>query len=287
VPMLQFPCLAQFEQLPFDVSNVLPVGMAAYAYGDTMLNTRTILKREGIKKISVYQRPLVDKTSFTSKTEYINEQGNIYQTSVCYANTKSKNSEFCLKDTFLYDVRHRPVEVISMDGIGSSYMRILTEYLNNGEVKNSFILISGDSSSSYNFYNKRSQLIKYKSFMKGKLLIAADLYYNEDGFPDSIQNHDTYWRTFIFKRTNRKKTMEIEMQNPLSRYTWIYNNRTGQCITTRIEMGRQFSKPAQPDKKYGKEVEIDYYYNPDGTLSKMVNKTTGKPKMTMIYTYSK
>lgn len=286
VSLLQLPSLAQF-QLPFSVSNVFPVVIEADPYADAILNTPGILKRAGIKKIRVYRDQYIERGSFTSKTEYINEEGNICKVMLCFAKNKNTDSVFCLTDTFMYDAQHRIIEQVSKDGVGQVVFRSLTEYLNIGEIKNSFIAFpNADTSVTYKYFNEKGQLVRSKHFMKGSPPIDACLYYNADGLIDSIQNKNSYWGTFVFKRREKRKTRQVAMNNTSTHYTWIYN-LSGQCITTRLAIRNRLYAPGRQANEYASEIELKYYYNADGTLSKTINKTTGRPTVTMIYTYSK
>ena len=285
VSLLRLPCPAQL-QFQFSVSNVLPVVIEADPYADAILNTPSILKKEGIKKIRVYPDPFV-RGSYISKTEYINEEGNIYKMMLCLPKSKSNDSGFCIIDTFMYDAQHSIIEQMSKDGVGQVGLRSLTEYISIGEVKNSFITIpNADTSVTYKYYNDKGQLTRFNFFMKGSPPLDAFLYYNTDGLIDSIQHKNSYWGTFVFKRSEKRKPRQIEMDNTSTYYTWIYN-LSGQCITTRLAIRNRSYVPGRQANKYASEIELNYYYNPDGTLSKTINKTTGKPTVTMIYTYSK
>lgn len=274
------PIVAQFL-----VSNILPVAMHGDPYADTLLNTSALMKREGIKKVIAKQTSDKITGTYNSKTAYLNEHGNISACTICFPGLKRVSPGSCMGDTFLYNSRGLMIEMSSKD-VKEPYLRIIAEYTGEREVKYRTIAKTvPDTMIDYKFYNEKGQLVRLKQIRKG---IEADdmrLYYNADGFVDSINHRNPHWGTFLFTRKESRKTKQIEMENANSKYEWIFN-QSGQCISTKMAWNKQHVR-GQSRSSYKTELEIKYFYNPDGTLAEVTNKTTGKPKVTFRYSYEK
>src|SRR4051794_38156889 len=110
--------LSGFTQFPL---YVFPMTVIGDTYADTLINTKALIVREGIKKIYAYQtQPEATKT-FVSKTMYFNENGNIEKITACFG--KKENITFCINDTLLYDNKGRMTEMKMFDSKDSLYMR--------------------------------------------------------------------------------------------------------------------------------------------------------------------
>jgi hypothetical protein len=117
---------------------------------------------------------------------------------------------------------------------------------------------------------------------KGQETGKISFYYNPDGLLDSTRSS---WGTFIFKRRKKGKYKLIEMTNEIASYRWVYN-LTGQCVRGEISMKDIPGIERESGYKGNLKSKSNYYYNQDGTLSKVVSKTAGQPGYTMYHSYS-
>ena len=89
------------------VHDMIPFGVFANAYADTMLVTKAVLLKAGISSYSFDASEWKD--GFNSKTVYINKVGNITAAKYCSV-IKDSGVKFCTYDTILYDEKDRMVE---------------------------------------------------------------------------------------------------------------------------------------------------------------------------------
>jgi len=83
----------------------------------------------------------------------------------------------------------------------------------------------------------------------------------------------------------------IEMEHPRGRYTWTYN-LSGQCTRILFEVITKVPIPNQqpyligtPKTEYKKSSELFYYYNSNGTLSKITERQNNGKELTVVYSY--
>lgn len=271
-----------FAQFSF---HVFPYGVGGDPYADTILNTRAILLAAGIRQVNAYQTfPEISKT-FASKIVNINKNGSIDKITICFARNKKTNFTFCIDDTILYDPAGRMTSLKMTDNNGNKHFPRTINYTGEKEIE---VLSRGmqleDSSVSHQSYNEMGQLIKLIRTWKGQETENTLFYYNSDGLLDSTQN--THWGTFIFKRRKKGKGKMIETKNSKWSYQWIYNH-SGQCISSAGIMKYSPGDILESGYKGDLKSEVKYFYNPDGTLSKVVAKRTGGPAFTTYYSYVK
>ena len=270
--ILFFP-LPAFTQFAFPG---FPMGVTDN-YGDTLLNKRAVLLKEGIRQIHAYQNlPEVTKT-FASKTVYLNEGGTIDKVTICFAPNKKTNFTFCVQDTIRYDSVGRMIAIQTTDNGGNEYPVFVVGHPNARETT-----WGTDTVAVWRYFNEKDQLLEFKQYTKGVESESRLFFYNEDGLLDSVRSSSV--GTFVFKRKNKGKTKLVEMTNFVGSYTWAYN-RSGQCIKSLWILK---DRPIHdPPRKGNLKIQINYYYNPNGTLSTVTTKMTDKPKMTMFYSYLK
>ena len=263
--------------------HVFPMGVIGDAYADTMLNTRVILVKAGIRKIEAYQTlPQVTKT-FATKTMNFDKTGYLNKVTVCFAKNDSSNFTLCIDDTISYDHSGKIVAVETVDNKRNKYPRRQIEYLEGTKTNNSSVEKSlGDSLVVYNSYNDKGQLVNLRRIWKRQEIENTAFYYNPDGLLDSTRN--TYWGTFVFSRRKKGKDKLIEMTNSIASYRWVYN-LSGRCVTGFITVKDRPDIMREPEHKGDWKTKISYYYNENGTLSKVVNKSDNKPAFTMYYSY--
>ena len=78
----------------------------------------------------------------------------------------------------------------------------------------------------------------------------------------------------------------IEMTNPIAAYQWIYN-LSGLCMKFRYTRKNLQNMTTTSEYKDNFETAVNYYYNIDGTLSKVTQEIGNLPKTTVYYSYSK
>jgi hypothetical protein len=271
---IQFSAFTQFS------FRVFPMGIIGDAYVDTLLNTRSILAKSGIRQVHTYQTlPEITK-SFVSKTAKLRKDGHIEKMTVCFVPSRD-NFIFCVDDTVLYDYAGRLIMMKTTDNRGNDYPVSIIDYISEREVKVSSgsVLHPEDSSVNYQNYNENGQLIKLRRTWKGQEMENTSFYYNKDGLLDSTRN--THWGTFMFKRRKRKKTKEVTMNNSIASYKWIYN-RSGQCLSSAVIMKDLPNIIRESGYKGDLKTETHYFYNPDGTT-----ESSDKPTFTTYYSYTK
>jgi hypothetical protein len=275
----------------FFIHMVLPMGVSGVLYGDTLLYSSDILRREGIRKIISHQtRPEITKT-LSPITTYLSINGTVEAKVSCIPKSKDTDSSFCMKDTVLYDSKGRLMEFLSKDARGSTYMQCKVDYLSERKVRYTWIPKlpqnpNLDTSFNYHYYNEKGQLVRFEQESKKSVPVNASLYYGNDGLLDSITHDNPAWRTYVFKRRDKRNTKEIEMETDAAKFKWVYNS-SGQCITSAWFKKNQFNYLQQSKRKHRADSESNYYYNANGTLSKVVEKRFGKEITTTFYSYTK
>ena len=77
-----------------------------------------------------------------------------------------------------------------------------------------------------------------------------------------------------------------EMKNSLRRCTWVYNE-SGQCLSY-SSVGKYPPGYWPANVHAGKrKANVAFFYNPDGTVSKVTSKSNDYPSVTVYYSYVK
>ncbi len=76
----------------------------------------------------------------------------------------------------------------------------------------------------------------------------------------------------------------IEMTNAVASYRWVYNV-TGQCLSSKYILKERPGLVCKPGYKGELKTEFNYYYNPNGTLSKVATKSFDTPDFIIYYSY--
>jgi len=99
------------------------------------------------------------------------------------------------------------------------------------------------------------------------------------GLPDSIQHDVSGIKTYIFKRKKTKNKLTLLLDISSNQFKWEYN-ASGQCLL----MQHTSANP----KNWNRTTTYtrNLYYNPDGTLSKIVKENDGQIE-TIKYSYAK
>lgn len=275
-----FPVFAQFP-----VTTFYPVGVIG-TDGESLLNKKEILAREHIREVQAYQTSPEVYETFTSKNMFINRDGNIDSVVMCFSKPNKIDSAFCTRQHYFYDSSERLMELVLYDK-NNIASKTVCENIGKDTVKIKTI----DSTNShefieYKYFNQKGQFIKSKQILNGVEGSNTLLYYNVDGSPDSIKYENSNLPTNIFKRTKKSDLKIIEMENIDAKFKWIYNS-SDQCTATFVAIKNRYYSTQVAGKKYNSKLTIKYYYNLDGTLSKVTEKTLGKPLQATVYSYSK
>lgn len=274
--------LPGFTQFP--IQYIFPMGVKGDPLGDTLLNIRTIIIKQSIKKITAWQTLPETTKAFASKTMWLNKDGNIDAITICFPKHGNSDSGLCMTDSILYDHKGRLIEFKASDAKKEVYMLSLADYISEKEMKYSTILkADADTIVGYRYLNEKGQMVRLQQIRKDGEVTNSFIFYNKDGLADSIRYDNPAASTSIFRRNEKRKTRTIEMENNIARFKWTYNF-SGQCIITSIAVK---NRSRRPGAAYMSETIINYYYNPDGTLSKVSDKTSDKPATTMYYSYFK
>lgn len=258
---------------------VFPAGVTGDPFADTLLNTKAVLKMAGIRQVNSFQTSGELTKTFDSKSVHLDREGRIENITCCFTKIKTSGFTFCLQDTLIYGSSGFMEKIISSDSKGNIYGPILFVHRSATELK-----IVQDSIVSHEFFNDKGQLIALRRTLHTRELESTRFYYNADGLLDST--HNAHWGTFIFKRRRHRNEKLVEMNNKHFRFSWAYNSQ-GQCV--RQTVVSKDRPEIVRDTKYKGDIKtlINYFYNPDGTLSKVITKRNDIPAYTTEYSYLK
>lgn len=274
---LIFLRLAAPAQIPY---SILPYGIIGIHLVDTMLNTKEVLQKAGIRSYSYEIIPAPEK-NIATQTVNVNRQGNIVAYQTCIPKS-SASKGFCFRDTFLYDEKDRLAVFISFDGHGKETYKRIADYSNAEEVKFTNLIAAPHADTFYQFrdYNQLGLLagIMHISNINDRKNIAyTKLYYNRDGGLDSAHDGLSQYGTVIFKKKVKNDQTILEAANKAHRFKWTYDT-SGKCI----EMEWNGIKQKASSKFINR-----YFYNGDGTLAKVIEKNRTLPEYVISYTYEK
>jgi len=277
------------------VHQFFPMMINVDMFGDTLINKKEILAKAGIRKITIRQIPPIVSSSFASKTYSLDQNGNIESLQFCLYNPESF-SVFCMNNIFWYASTGQKSEIKMYDAKETLYCKFTTEWLDKNSAKYTSTtifngVVSGDTLTDYKYYNEKGQPIKLTKLLRAAEPFHILYYYNNDGLLDSASYSDPSLQTTKFSRKHRRKNTLIEMEHPRGRYTWTYNS-SGQCTRILFEIITQVPIPNQqpylfgkPKPVYKKSMEMFYYYNSNGTLSKITERQNNGKELSVIYSY--
>ncbi len=265
---------------------LMPGPVIGIAFGDSLLNTREILQKSGIKKIYAYQTSSEKLKTYKSQTTIVNQSGNVESVTTSFPKNEHTKTPWSLFDTILYDDQSRIREIKFTDSKRTEYLQILFDFIGEDELKFSQIVKmqnkQWDTLIDHRYLNKKGQMVKLIQVRKDRPPETSLYYYNADGLLDSVQYENSLLPTIVYKRHEKGKQKIIEAQIQNSKFRWVFN-QTGQCTITEI------TTTYPPRSNYNGVIKskTEYHYNPDGTLSKVIQKGRDNEKATMYYTYSK
>jgi hypothetical protein len=278
--------LQAFSQFSFH--GIMPSLVGSTVFGDTLLNSSTILKRKGIRKVTAVETSTKRLSGSSFTTTYVLRNGQIQTRSWCYRPSPDTAYRFCHIDTILYNDKGQLTEYRAMSGGGVVFLKNIVEYIGEAEALDSWITFdprkgTADTTSSRRFYSGKGQLIRQLDNAKNRSPINVDLFYNEDGLIDSIRHDNPDWGTYVFNRKNKGKKKEITLETQRLTYRWLFN-AAGQCVSLNWAYNKFDSRPNRSSQPL--LIDVSYSYNNDGTLKKVVEKN-GKDKVTTVYSYEK
>jgi hypothetical protein len=175
------------------------------------------------------------------------------------------------------------------DNAGNVYAWMLASYVNENETR--LLTISAlkpggpmDTLIEVKYFNEKGQLVRKMQIRKDTGKSYSSIFYNGDETIDSVRYENSPSETLIFRGSKKGKTKIIEMENHRTRFKWTYN-LSGQCMSTSIKTKSNPYIPQRPE--FSSETKTSYYYNPNGTLSKITGKTKGQHEVTWFYSYAK
>jgi len=272
------------------VHQFFPMGINGDILGDTLIHKREILNKAGIRKINVQQVPPIVSSTYASKSYTINQDGTIESMRTYFSNPKS-DSGFWLNDTCFYNSKGLFTKLKSYDGKATMYLQHYIEWLDNNSAKCYTIPeIKGDSLIDYKYFDEKGKLLKQTSMRTGREPQNSFYFYNKDGLLDSVRYENNSLPTTVFTRKQQKRNKLVEMEHQRGKISWTYNS-AGQCIKTTFHVKNQAPKLGQPyvftkqRPDYISNMEATYFYNSNGTLSKITVKSVDGPVLTVIYSY--
>jgi hypothetical protein len=272
------------------VHQFFPIGIKGDVFVDTLINKREILNKAGIRKIIVRQVPPVNHSFYNSKTFTIDQDGNIESIRTYFSNPKT-DSAFCLTDSCFYTSNGKLTKSKSFDGIGKMYFQSNAEWLDKNSAKCYTIpQIKNDTLIDYKYYDENGRMRRQTRFRTGQDPETSAYFYNKDGLLDSVRYENSLMPTTVLKRTQQKKNKLVEWEHQNGKTSWTYNS-SGQCIKTTYYSKNKVPMVGQPyvftkqRPEYIQNIEISYYYNSNGTLSKITEKQSSGKKLTVTYSY--
>lgn len=265
------------------VERVMPAAVHAESSADTLLNTRQVLLKAGVKEWQVSNSdPGITKT-FASKRCKVDSNGRVAKIITCFHKNQSTGFTHCITDTIVYEIGDRIKSMRETDNANNPPMVYEGSAVNENKSQytRSF---DKDTSFSQEIYDRAGRLIHYMG-KNGSAIYNTRYYYNADGLLDSMVHAGG--ETYVFKRSIKRRNKIVEMQTLTGNYfRWDFNV-SGQCVgfiaNTKYRPGVVFANGYKKDLK----LVIRYYYNDDGTLSKVVNKRSDIPTFTLNYSYIK
>jgi len=277
-------CLQGFSQFP--VYTIMPMGVSGVVFGDTILNTRVVLQRAGIRKITAVEVSTARGKGASFTTTYSVSNGKIASRSWCFRPAPDTAFRFCVHDSVLYNSKGQPQEYRAGGSRETAYMKMMIEREDDENASFTWITKdpkkpAPDTSNYHHRYNAKGQLVSQQYDADARYPVNAWLYYNADGLPDSIRHENKAWGTYVFNRKHKGKKTIITLEKPNAKYRWVYNNQ-GQCIASETSFRYPARKPNGAREK--QETNVEYFYNANGTLSKVVENRSNN-KVTTVYLY--
>ena len=300
---LQFSVCGQFWM------HNLPTGPEGEAYNDTLLNKREVIKKEHIKKVTVYKKaPEGNEKAELIRAIYFNESGNIkykefwapktkdrasfvfdldtfyynnsgYRDSIVFTNKplNAKPEIFCISkavnDTTIKTVNFGFSPIVKTDSFKQSPPALYSQYEGfDGHIVKTMY----DSSFYFTYFNKKGQMVKSNTInSKGDTTAQYFYTYQEDGLLNTIYYSNTGFKDVFVRREIDEKKLVI-LNYVTANLEWFYNKR-GQCINFIF-----YPNPFQQSVY----TNTSFKYNSNGTVAIVTIKENGSNKKAIKYFYS-
>jgi len=280
-------CFTGNAQFPY----VFPGEPGGHNYDDTLLNTRAILAKAGIREITVHKNAREGKRkAFMTNRMLIDPTGGLISTKWCWLKPKT-DSIRCMTDSIIYDAKAKEmILLLAVSANGVSGFDFRTEFINDSVTKMTargmFASPTAndsrfDSTVDFNYFNKERQLTAsvhvnhndstFAWYKYGPYGFADTIFYF---YPKALQKHMPTMD--VFRRFERDGLVIIQNWSNYSVRKWIYNE-AGQCI--------RYSSLRH--KTRSNDVIVYYDYNEDGTLSEVKVEKGDKATVKYYYSYSK
>ena len=183
----------------------------------------------------------------------------------------------------LYDAKETLYSQYTVEWLDKNSAKFTSTTVFNG--------VSGDTLVDYKYYNEKRQLIKLTQLRKSQEPFHSLFYYNKDGLLDSVSYPNSPFPTTKFSRNHKGKNRLIELEYPNGKYSLTYNS-SGQCLRAQFEPKNKAPINNQqpylfgnPKPKPGPIMTTQFYYNSNGTLSKITEQQLDGKELTLIYSY--
>lgn len=269
-------------------SGLYPSGDMHSFIDDTLLNTKTLIIREGIKQIEVYKDAPKDKRkAVLLRTMKLDAHANILSVDFCIQNPKKKKVYWWYRETYqYYDTGEVIMKHTSSDVRNDTPFLTEIKYrVNDTTTKTATTtFFAGPALSEnprvpetmfdYNYYNTMGQLLKSINILRNNNY--GQIYtYNSEGLVDTVF-YDNTGRYDVYTRSKRNGNTIIMNSSPYGVISWMYNP-AGRCTGLMRQYNNQSAFPS---------VYVDYVYNANGTVSEVIIKEGSKPWLRLYYSYS-
>lgn len=293
-----------YSSAQFSLNSFFFYGDSKNAVTDTFFNKREVIVKTGIKQVTITE--ISSQKKIPLQIINFNKNGYVEKTKTCFYKKSSDEIGSCIIDTLIYDTSNRNCQTITYNGNGSIGMHEFISYLTKREINDSFYTVHTKDSvigylkdsiqnflyQNYKTYNNRGQVVKSKKIQpNGDVLEDAIFYYGSDNLLDSARDTQSH---SIFKKFVKGNDKIVEaviyhltfMNNyNVTNCRWVYN-ASSQCIESRFINNRVVRIVGGKPEYEKSHNYYKYYYNPNGTLSKITSSKSDKKQESVInYVY--
>lgn len=259
---------------------LLPTTLYAESTIDTLINTSKVLSTARVKELLVFNPDSHITKTFATKRALVNKDGKVIKTISCFR-ADSSGYIHCIEDTLVYELNGR-LKSMKITDAKNAPLAIEAVVVNESETK--YTAIWGkDTSLSKEVYDKNGRLIHYWSTIGS--VTQNTRYFYTDGLLDSINYNDK--ETQVFEWKSRRNGKVVETRNPIGIFARWDFNQLGQCIRFTAGVKEKNGIIIEKELKKNSKSVVKYFYNNDGTLLRVVEKSGGKPTVTLNYKYVK
>ncbi len=288
--ILFFLLAAGFPNVEAQFHRVLPVDDLGHHYADTLLNSKVLLVKNKVRKVTTYRdAPEGKRKAFKDSEKCYDPDGNILTSILCWHKITNYDSIICLKDSFQYDMsKNEAVMLMFILANGQAQASYRAEWISDSIRKTTAIFpvpkhlsnfpetnqdLVIDTSYWYDYYDKEGKLRSTFSEMKDTSYVNYFGYY-PDGLLATLSDDKS---KSIFKRSEKDGEITLKYGNSRFLYQWVYNSH-GQCT-------EYLSRNGSLEKKY--ETHVVYEYYKTGLLRSVTIQYDNRPTIKYYYSYSK